>query len=194
VQTEKVCKHCSLVIENNSSRIFCSKSCNAKYHNSRRPRKSKIPNQKCLQCNSSIPGHNKFCNSSCAATFNNRLHPKRSAKMHKCPGCEIETKSTRGKYCSNTCYQTSRQKYTPEQAALRRKQLNREVSANYRARVRNQTPIDVNRKAIQEFYANCPIGYEVDHIIPISKGGLHDLSNLQYLTVQENRKKSNKLL
>ena len=34
---------------------------------------------------------------------------------------------------------------------------------------------------------------EVDHIIPISKNGMHTLSNLQYLTIRENRQKSNKL-
>jgi 5-methylcytosine-specific restriction endonuclease McrA len=36
--------------------------------------------------------------------------------------------------------------------------------------------------------------YEVDHIIPISKGGKHSLSNLQYLTKEENRRKSNKII
>ena len=195
--TQKLCQHCnnSFIPRNDSPGIFCSKSCNAKYHNSRRPQKPKISNQKCLQCDADIFKPNKFCNSSCAATFNNKLHPKKSAKMHNCPGCGVETKTNYGKYCSNICYQTNRQKkYTPEQAALRRKQLNREVSANYRARLKNQTPIGVDRKAIQEFYTKCPIGYEVDHIIPISKGGSHDLSNLQYLTIQENRKKSNKIL
>ena len=49
------------------------------------------------------------------------------------------------------------------------------------------------RKLIGQFYKNCPEGYEVDHIIPISKGGKHCLSNLQYLTREENRRKSAKL-
>lgn len=49
------------------------------------------------------------------------------------------------------------------------------------------------RKLIGKFYKNCPEGYEVDHIIPISKGGKHCLSNLQYLTREENRSKSAKL-
>lgn len=46
---------------------------------------------------------------------------------------------------------------------------------------------------IQNFYNNCPEGYCVDHIIPISKGGKHTLTNLQYLTPEENFRKGNKL-
>lgn len=46
---------------------------------------------------------------------------------------------------------------------------------------------------IGNFYKNCPDGYEVDHIIPISLGGKHKLSNLQYLTIEENRSKGAKL-
>ncbi len=47
---------------------------------------------------------------------------------------------------------------------------------------------------IRMFYINCPKGYEVDHIYPISKGGKHHLTNLQYLTKYENRVKSNKII
>jgi 5-methylcytosine-specific restriction endonuclease McrA len=62
------------------------------------------------------------------------------------------------------------------------------------AKRKDQTPNDVDIKALQNFYLNCPEGHEVDHIIPISKGGLHSLENLQYLTISENRRKSNKIL
>jgi len=52
-----------------------------------------------------------------------------------------------------------------------------------------------NKKNIIEFYNNCPVGFEVDHIIPLNGkyvSGLHTLSNLQYLPMSVNRSKSNK--
>lgn len=62
----------------------------------------------------------------------------------------------------------------------------------------NRTPKWLTKDQIDEmtrFYENCPEGYEVDHIIPLqgkNVSGLHVPSNLQYLTIAENRKKSNK--
>jgi len=151
----------------------------------------------CSHCNLKLPQQkrmNKFCNSSCAASFNNKLVPKRKAITHKCKGCENMIKGA-SKYCSFECYDFNRRKYkTKEEKIEATRKKVREVSANYRASVKNQTPPNADRKAIQEFYDNCPPGYEVDHIIPISKGGLHTLKNLQYLTVSENRRKSNKII
>jgi 5-methylcytosine-specific restriction endonuclease McrA len=138
--------------------------------------------------------NNRFCSSSCAATYNNKLVPKRIAVTHKCKGCDTIVKGA-GKYCTVECYDFDRRKYkTKEELAEATRKKVREVSANYRASVRNQTPPDADRKAIKKFYDNCPTGYEVDHIIPISKGGLHTLNNLQYLTITENRRKSNKII
>lgn len=56
------------------------------------------------------------------------------------------------------------------------------------------------QKLIVDLYKECRkltieigIKYEVDHKIPISKGGKHHFNNLQILTRTENRKKYNKL-
>lgn len=57
------------------------------------------------------------------------------------------------------------------------------------------TPKWINIESICEFYANCPKGYHVDHIIPLNGenvSGLHVAWNLQYLPAKENIKKSNK--
>jgi len=48
--------------------------------------------------------------------------------------------------------------------------------------------------AIQKFYAGCPEGYHVDHIIPLNGrqvSGLHVIENLQYLPARDNMKKGN---
>lgn len=152
----------------------------------------------CAYCSSVLPQdkkNNKFCSRSCSASFNNVVAPKRVAKTHDCPQCGTQVKTNQGKYCSPECYDIHRRKYkTPEEQKEAIQKKVREVSANYRAKVRNQTPPDADRAAIKEFYNNCPPGYEVDHKIPISKGGLHTLENLQYLTIQENRQKSNKIV
>lgn len=59
---------------------------------------------------------------------------------------------------------------------------------------KNRSASWANIDKIKEIYANCPPGYEVDHIIPLQGklvSGLHVENNLQYLTISENRKKSN---
>jgi len=152
----------------------------------------------CTHCNIILPQAkktNKFCSQSCAATYNNAA-VKGTLKYDRplCQHCSKPTSQRKSKYCSVLCSAAGSRKYTPEEAAAVRKIRVREVSGNYRAKLLAQTPPDADRAAMREFYAACPKGYEVDHIIPISRGGLHTLENLQYLTITENRRKSNKIL
>lgn len=162
----KQCKHCNAEFKPKrigTNQSFCSRTC---YIADRKPNINK-----CINCGNDTK--TKFCSRSCSASYNNTVNPKRQAKP-KPPKKE-------------------RIKRTPEEAYKRKRAIYNEANARYMARRKFQTPTDEDIKSLQEFYANCPAGHEVDHIIPISKGGLHSLSNLQYLTKSENRKKSNKL-
>lgn len=68
-------------------------------------------------------------------------------------------------------------------------------SKKHKASIKQRTPKWANSTIIYSIYEKCPIGYQVDHIVPLhgkTVSGLHVENNLQYLTIQENLSKSNK--
>ena len=78
-----------------------------------------------------------------------------------------------------------------EKGKISRQKVNKKRKKRMREEMAN---LDFEQKRlIREFYKNTPHGYEVDHIIPIGRGGKHFLSNLQYLTKKENRQKAYKV-
>jgi hypothetical protein len=185
------CKHCNQEfspkrVNRKNPKQFCSLTCSAE------SRKTRVLVQ-CVNCGSGT-FNNRFCSKSCSASYNNKgvnRYPINPNKYKQCKTCSKET--TRPTYCSDEC-NPKRLNLSADQKKQRHAAMHREAWQRYQAKLKNQTPPDVDKKALQEFYLNCPEGYEVDHIIPVSKGGLHCLSNLQYLTISENRRKSNKIL
>lgn len=162
----------------------------------------------CLTCNLEIDGSKpKFCSRSCAAKFNNkgirRRGPlpgqnlnkreinKREINSNKCKMCENLTSSSKQIYCSKQCSGKSRIKFI---SLHERRRRNADAQSKYRMKKYRTVTTDADPIKIREIYLNCPIGYEVDHIIPLSKGGKHHENNLQYLTIAENRKKGNKII
>jgi 5-methylcytosine-specific restriction endonuclease McrA len=155
---------------------------------------------KCIHCQTELTkkDQKKFCSRSCAASYNNtgrRRHSKPNSRFSMVKPCRTCGKETaRPVYCSDSCNPIRKTHLTEEQKYKLKRAMKNEAWARYMAKRKNQTPDNVDIKSIQKFYADCPEGCEVDHIIPISKGGLHTLENLQYLTISENRKKSNKIV
>jgi len=73
----------------------------------------------------------------------------------------------------------------------------RALGALRKRRVRHATPPWANIPAIYAFMRACPVGYHIDHIIPIkgqNVSGLHVLENLQYLPASANISKKNKVI
>lgn len=67
--------------------------------------------------------------------------------------------------------------------------------------IKNFRPDDADLKLIKAFYDEAKlltkttgIKHEVDHIIPVSKGGLHHQNNLRVVTMMENRVKGDKII
>jgi len=94
-------------------------------------------------------------------------------------------------------YQLNKKREKKKQSAYQNTEHGRKLSkakiARYRAKKLKQMPPWADQQKINDIYYNCPEGYEVDHIHPISKGGLHVHYNLQIITISENRRKSAKL-
>lgn len=145
--------------------------------------------RKCERCSKTLMGRwqTRFCSRKCSTKVCNAAF-----YMQKiCPICRGRHRNK--KFCSAKCRDEAQKVLlTPEVLANRRLTTLLKVR-RYQARRYNQIPDNANMDDIKEFYKNCPSGYEVDHIIPISKGGLHHQDNLQYLPFLDNRRKSNKL-
>lgn len=94
------------------------------------------------------------------------------------------------KFCSHSC--SSKYRYLGED---HKRKMRNKVAATRRSNIKNATVslTEEENQRIIEIYQTCPEGYEVDHIIPISKGGKHHPDNLQHLTISENRRKHNKI-
>jgi len=198
------CCNCNILSEvpqSNPYKKFCSNRCGALFQNKNSINKNEEQYNKnpklCILCENSISYKqriNKYCSHSCSAKHINSNKPNSKRKYPK-KNCIVCKKIiTNPFYCSRKRCGLGKISGTPEERLHRRRMLQREAYARYSAKKKYQTPIDEDLSSIKLFYQNCPKGYEVDHIIPISKGGLHSLKNLQYLTISENRKKSNKIV
>ena len=142
----------------------------------------------CINCNKifknkqGLSVHIKYCG-----------NPKPTFNCKQCgTEKEINYQST-NQYWSHKCSQLASRVIKDDKWYKRTRAIANEAWMRYNTKQKLQTPLDADLKLMQKIYEECPVGYEVDHIIPISKGGLHHQDNLQYLSRSENRRKSNKL-
>jgi len=119
-----------------------------------------------------------------------KLHYWDNSKTNQCPDCKKVSRSTPEMIQKSTEQARSwRAKNMPHVRSYRNK-----YKTQRRRFMKLATPKWADLEAIDRFYASCPPGHEVDHIIPFKAKnmcGLHVVENLQYLTPIENRRKAN---
>ena len=142
----------------------------------------------------------KFCSRSCAAKYNNRGirrngNPPVTLTCPHCNNLFTKLDSNPKKFCNQQCQVDYyiRKYNTPEEKKQAVRNNNRKSSTRYRIKWSDSFKITGNQEIMDRIYDNCPEGYEVDHIIPLTRGGEHNENNLQYLLREDNRKKNNKL-
>lgn len=130
----------------------------------------------------------KLC-TKCKAILNkNAFHNSTSQRDNKHPWCIN---------CSAVHYLQNKDSHREQGKKWRASNPHKTKAIRARARAKRaeRIPKWADFTKIEEIYKNCPSGMQVDHIVPLigeNVSGLHVHYNLQYLTPEDNRRKSNK--
>ncbi len=106
---------------------------------------------------------------------------------------EIAEKAQRDRWKINNAYPGVKRGQKKYLTTLKGRRARKKVLCTRASRFKMFILSPQETKMIQDFYLECPEGFQVDHIFPLSRGGIHSLSNLQWLTKEENIKKGPKL-
>jgi hypothetical protein len=115
----------------------------------------------------------RYCKCDKCKQANNEYKAPRNTKARQCPEAKERQREL------NRAYKDTEVGRAKRQAA----------HAERKARMKFGTECAEDRKLIELIYRNCPNGYQVDHIVPLSKGGKHHPDNLQYLPAEVNNAK-----
>ena len=120
-----------------------------------------------------------------------KLEKKEYDRIRYLKNREKILENTKAYYAANT----EKMRALYDDWAAKNKGKRNAINANRRAVKLERTVGWSDKLVIDMIYADCPEGYQVDHIIPLQGkdvSGLHVAWNLQYLTPEENQRKGNK--
>jgi len=141
----------------------------------------------------------KNCNPMCGKCHSARCLALRALESpeRKAERAAIKLAYDRANAKKINAYKRERRKNNPGSEKLAKAEWKRNnagkvnaATAKRRALIKQQTPSWYCHWMVVEIYEiAAEMGYEVDHIVPLSKGGLHSHENLQLLTREENQSK-----
>ena len=183
--------------------VYCSLACKMRvwWQTHQRKDKSRARMDKVCQCGESITGNRKYCSSACEPKRYKARPPRTSQCL--CCGADITLigKSGPKHWCSQACYKTSpKAKQRKRIAKARRKARKRGALCEnvdpylvfqrdgWRCRLCGvRTPGRLRGRMAD----NAP---ELDHIVPLAKGGPHAYHNTQCLCRKCNLRKADAIL
>jgi len=182
---ELVCPVCGDEFIGNHQAIYCSKNCSKQAENIRKwNRNHKFDIYTCRQCGKEFnpergDKHRQFCSDECREELYKTDWIPEPVECLKC-GTVYLPCMPHQKYCSRRCSKLANKRTTGE--------VNEFVYEYQGGRCRI-----CGRKTRRDFHYNHPLYPNVDHIIPLGKGGSDELENMQLLCRECNLKKRDTL-
>lgn len=171
---------------------FCGKECAYK------ARTTKLQPRQCKQCRREFmprKKHSSFCDRGCVNAARTKLQPQRCKQCGKA----FKPRDARQSLCDRACADKARRVATPSRdrsTAARARKFNVPHEAINPLKVFERDnwrcQICMVRTPLRLRGTRDPRAPELDHRIPMSKGGGHTWSNVQCACRKCNRKKSNK--
>lgn len=178
----KSCLNCSKPFKSRRSTAkYCSNACKTSYN---REQQKEVFFKECEVCKTDFHTTNtrkKYCSEKCRRknAVNNRPKYKRKKYSKVCPTCNTSFKCKKidRTYCKQSC------------------QPSHKEAKKLRKRTERQCKLSVESWAdISKYKESRPKNMELDHIVPLNHPdvcGLHNTWNFQWLSCEDNCKKSN---